>query len=85
MNTNLSQQQIDTYRENGYVLIDNFLDQTELLIWRDAVTEAIVERNGRKMPGSDIKVGDDDGINKDSDYFAKVFDRCSTSGKQRTR
>jgi len=75
MNTNLSQQQIDTYRENGYVLIDNFLDQTELLIWRDAVTEAIVERNGRKMPGSDIKVGDDDGINKDSDYFAKVFDQ----------
>ncbi len=75
MNTNLSQQQIDTYRENGYVVIENFLDQTELSLWRDAVTEAIVERDGRKMPGSTIKVGDDDGINKDSDYYAKVFDQ----------
>jgi len=78
MNTNLSQLQIDFYRENGYVLIADFLDQKELSIWRDAVTEAIVERDGRKMPGSEIKVGDDDGINKDSDYYAKVCDQMLT-------
>ncbi len=27
------------------------------------------------MPGSDAKIGEDDGINKDSDYYGKVFDQ----------
>ena len=27
------------------------------------------------MPGSDKKIGEDDGINKESDYFGKVFDQ----------
>ena len=27
------------------------------------------------MPGIDIKVGEDDGINEDSDYFSKVLDQ----------
>ena len=42
---------------------------------REAVTEAIEQRGGRKMPNSDTKVGEDDGINKDTDYYGKVFDQ----------
>ncbi len=75
MNSLLTAFQIESYRENGYLLIENFLNESELTFWREAVTEAMEERQGRKMPGSDVMVGGDDGINKDSDYFARVFDQ----------
>ncbi|MBP6795929.1 MAG: phytanoyl-CoA dioxygenase family protein [Saprospiraceae bacterium] len=75
MEATLTQQQIESYRDNGFLLVENFLNDTELSFWREAVTQAIQERNGKKMPGSDIKVGEDDGINKDSFYYNKVFDQ----------
>ena len=43
--------------------------------WREAVAEAVAQRSGRKMPHSETKVGEDDGINKESDYYGKVFDQ----------
>ena len=75
MNTLLTEDQVLAYRRDGYLLIENFLTENELDFWRTAVTEAIAERGGRKMPNKDIKVGKDDGINKDSDYYGKVFDQ----------
>jgi ectoine hydroxylase-related dioxygenase (phytanoyl-CoA dioxygenase family) len=75
MNSLLSRAQVESYRQNGFLLIEDFLDAEELTFWRAAVTEAIQQRDGKKMPGSDAKVGEDDGINKDSDYFGKVFDQ----------
>ena len=75
MNCELTKHQIDFYQANGYLLIENFLNDAELSLWQEAVTEAIQQRGGKKMPGSDAKVGEDDGINKDSDYYGKVFDQ----------
>lgn len=75
MQSNLTQQQIQSYRDNGFLLVENFLNEEELFFWRNAVTEAIEQRNGRKFAFSDSKVGEDDGINKDSDYYGKVFDQ----------
>jgi phytanoyl-CoA hydroxylase len=75
MKTALSQDQIQSYRQQGYLLVEGFLNEEELSFWRLAVTEAIGQRGGRKMPGHDTKVGEDDGINKESDYFGKVFDQ----------
>jgi len=75
MKSVLTQQQIQYYQQDGFLLVEDFLDQEELVFWRQAVTEAMDERNGQKMPGSDIKVGEDDGINEDSDYYNKVFDQ----------
>ena len=75
MRTSLSADQIASYRENGFLLVEDFLNETELAFWRDAVTEAIQQRNGRKFAFSDEKVGEDDGINKESDYYGKVFDQ----------
>lgn len=54
-------------------MVENFLNAAELSFSRNAVTEAIQQRNGRKFANSDSKVGEDDGINKDSDYYGKVF------------
>ena len=75
MNAQLTEEQILFYRENGYVVIDDFLSPQELDLWREAVMEAIADRNGIKMPGKNIRINDDDGINKDASYFNNVFDQ----------
>jgi phytanoyl-CoA hydroxylase len=66
MKSELTQNQIESYQENGYLLVENFLNEDELSFWRKAVTEAIQQRNGRKFANMD---------NKDSDYYGKVFDQ----------
>ena len=71
----LNENQIRSYREDGFVIIEDFLSPDELGEWREAVEEAVKERDGRKFPGKDIKVGEDDGINEDGDYYGKVFDQ----------
>lgn len=75
MRYQLTQEQIQSYQDNGFVVIENFLSPDELDIWRKAVTSAVEERAGIKIPGKSIKTGEADGINEDSDYFAKVFDQ----------
>lgn len=75
MKTDLSQEQINFYTNNGFVIIDDFLSTEELENWRDAVKLAIQERNGQKMPGKTVTVGEDDGINEDTAYFNNVFDQ----------
>ena len=67
MNTEITPVQIDFYQTNGYVIIEDFLSKDELKKWRDAVTEALQERNGQKIPGRAGKTGEDDGINKDTE------------------
>jgi phytanoyl-CoA hydroxylase len=75
MNTILSKVQIDFYNLNGFVVVENFLNKEDLEIWRSALEEAIYDRNGQKIPGQKIKIGENDGINKDHEYFSKVFDQ----------
>jgi ectoine hydroxylase-related dioxygenase (phytanoyl-CoA dioxygenase family) len=75
MNSSLSPSQIQHYRDNGYVVIEDFLSPGELEQWREAVTEAVLERNGIKIPGRENKTGEDDGINEDAEYFGNVFDQ----------
>lgn len=75
MNTTLSKSQLDFYDVNGYLIIEDFLNSEELEVWRNAVTRAIADRKGLKIPGKDIRIGDDDGINEDATYFNNVFDQ----------
>lgn len=75
MKNELSESQICFYKENGYLLIEAFLDTNELTFWREAVSEAVEQRDGRKWPGTEVKTGENDGINKDASYFNKVFDQ----------
>jgi len=75
MKCELTKEQLSYYDDNGFVVIDDFLNAEELEKWRSAVAEAIKERNGQKMPGKSVKVNEDDGINKDADYYKKVFDQ----------
>lgn len=75
MNTDLTHEQIESYRENGALVIEDFLSPHELEEWRGAVMQAVEERASQKMPGHSAKTGEDDGINADAEYFGKVFDQ----------
>jgi ectoine hydroxylase-related dioxygenase (phytanoyl-CoA dioxygenase family) len=70
-----SREQIASYQSNGFVIVEDFLDAQELEHWRKSVMQAVEERGGKKMPGKDILIGQEDGINEDGDYFGKVFDQ----------
>jgi len=75
MISDVKSEQIARYRRDGFLVIENFLSSSELAEWRSAVEEAIEERDGIKIPGTNIKTGQDDGINPDTDYYANVFDQ----------
>jgi phytanoyl-CoA hydroxylase len=75
MKWQIGKEQVDYYQANGFVVIEDFLSAEELQYWRTSVMEAVNERGGKKMPGKDIKTGEDDGINEDAAYYAKVFDQ----------
>ncbi len=75
MNTNITAAQIEFYQDHGYLIIEDFLNEEELANWRTAVTVAISDRKGQKIPGKATKIGEDDGINKDTEYQSKVFDQ----------
>ena len=52
MKYELTDNEIRTYRENGFVIIKDFLSPEELKEWREAVGEAVLERNGvNSRPG----------------------------------
>lgn len=67
MRTQLTPQQIESYRENGFVVQENFLDESELATWRNALDEAVTGRGNTRILGVDF-VED----NKSS-YYDQVF------------
>lgn len=75
MKWKISEEQVEYYQTNGFIVIEDFLSPDELEHWRASVMEAVTERGGKKMPGKDTKIGEDDGINEDAEYFGKVFDQ----------
>lgn len=68
MKTELTQSQIDRYRAQGFLVIENFLDQDELAVWRVATDEAVEERLASTV-----------GLNNQRDpdaFYAQVFTQC---------
>ncbi len=75
MKWQMSQDQVAAFQRDGFLIIEDFLDPGELERWRTSVDRAVLERDGRKFANQDIKIGEDDGINPDADYYGKVFDQ----------
>ncbi|MBT4101626.1 MAG: phytanoyl-CoA dioxygenase family protein [Gemmatimonadetes bacterium] len=65
MHDTLTAELIDHYRTQGFVVIDNFLDADELATWRQAVDDAVEQRQDRKLAHGDSREGDS--------YYDKVF------------
>ena len=65
MKTELTPPQIESYRENGFIVIEDWLTPTELESWREAVMDAVTTRCDRKLDNQDWKSGDS--------FYDKVF------------
>jgi ectoine hydroxylase-related dioxygenase (phytanoyl-CoA dioxygenase family) len=76
--TDLRPEEVAAYRENGFVVLDDFLDEAELARWRTAVDRAVAERGDRKLPGA-VDFGSVDAPDPDSPegrrlaYYERVF------------
>lgn len=67
MKNQLSSQQISHYQNNGYLVIEGFLDAEELEVWRRTTDEAVRQRTESKGMLTNIEAGD---------YYSKVFTQC---------
>ncbi len=56
MNDQLTSAQISFYRENGFLIIEDFLDKAELDIWRAAVDEAVSLRENSVLPDGFLQI-----------------------------
>jgi phytanoyl-CoA hydroxylase len=65
MKDSLTAQQIASHRENGFIVLPDFLSQGELEEWRGAVDEAVAARGRKKAAGLEWQEGDG--------YYDKVF------------
>lgn len=78
MKTRITQQQVDQYRRDGFILLEGFLDAEELATWRTVTDEAVRQRleasKDAKGWGFDANSltnqGDPDA------YYAQVFTQC---------
>lgn len=72
MRTELTREQIDSYRTNGFLVIEGFLDVDELEEWRRCTEEA-VELRLRTLATDGHPLNNQ----KDPDaYYARVFTQC---------
>ena len=65
MNYTVTEEKIQFYQANGYVVIDEFLDADELETWRENVGEAVENRGKRKLA--------DGSMMEDDNYYSRVF------------
>jgi ectoine hydroxylase-related dioxygenase (phytanoyl-CoA dioxygenase family) len=69
MRDQVDERQIAQYREQGFLIIEGFLDADELADWRKQVDEAVYERLESRDQGLHNQ-GDPDS------YYARVFTQC---------
>jgi phytanoyl-CoA hydroxylase len=67
MRTELTEQQVRFYRDNGFLLVENFLTPAELEEWRRCTAEAVEQRLGSDRLHNQA--------NPDA-YYAQVFTQC---------
>src|SRR5579872_7453345 len=67
MKTGLTREQVGYYRENGFVVLEGFLNDQELQEWRQCTEEAVDERMRSLALHNQ---GNPD------DYYAQVFKQC---------
>lgn len=72
MNSNITQEQVDYYQENGFVVLEDFLDPEELETWREAVSGAVADRKQRKLAAAGI-AEDDERWTAGESYYDYVF------------
>jgi Protein involved in biosynthesis of mitomycin antibiotics/polyketide fumonisin len=73
MKNELSKAQIESYRNNGFLIIEDFLTPGELEEWRAALDQSLKIRKGNKLPDRASVYGKGD--DADKSYYDNVFDQ----------
>ena len=73
MKSELTPKEIEKYGQDGFLVIENFLSPEDLDHWRNALEEAVLNRNGKKMPDRKEVYGKGD--DADKSYFDNVFEQ----------
>ena len=68
MNTKLSGEQIEFYRENGFLVMEDILSDRELTAWRDVVSKAVDEQIQDPNAFTNVNIG--------TEYYQRVFVQC---------
>lgn len=69
MRNTISADQIKYYQENGYLVIEHFLNEGELDQWRQCTDEAVADRLGASVQ---VHTNQSD----PNDFYAQVFTQC---------
>ena len=71
MKDELTPAQVQSYQENGFIVIENFLNADEVAHWGEMTNEAVEQRlaANRKAAGPNSQ-------NASDDYYAQVFTQC---------
>lgn len=75
MITELSAEQIDSYRENGFIVLEGFLNPAETEHWRNTTQEAVNQRLASLQKAADGAVNRGSAADPDS-YYSQVFTQC---------
>ncbi|HTT88443.1 MAG TPA: phytanoyl-CoA dioxygenase family protein, partial [Acidimicrobiales bacterium] len=76
MKTVVSEQERHFYADNGYLVVEEFLDASELERWRDAVDEAVSDRGGQRFSrptAIDSEVNQSTEAEERRAYYDRVF------------
>lgn len=73
MKDSISKAQVEQYQEDGFLVIENFLNAGELEQWRAALDAALTKRKGNKLPDRASVYGKGD--DADKSYYDNVFDQ----------
>ncbi len=74
MNHEITEQQLESYRRDGFVVVEDFLDADELEVWRDTVAKAVDGRQGRRFTTDDVMT-EEFVESEQTEFYAKVFDQ----------
>jgi phytanoyl-CoA hydroxylase len=74
MRSQLTPNQIQKYRQDGFLVVEGFLDEGELQDWRTQVDEAVQMRLAANSSGSDPSLHN--ASDDPDDYYSQVFLQC---------
>lgn len=75
MRTEITSEQRERYTRDGFIVIEDFLDATELATWRVALDGALERRGNARFGSSTIDPGSSDADEDDEAFYDNVFDQ----------
>lgn len=75
MNHLVSDQHIHAFRRDGFVVVEEFLDDHELERWRRVIDHAVLDRRGARFPHQTSLADEIAGSEDAGDFYDRVFDQ----------